>query len=48
LQELEILHIARAYLDDIHVLEKRQMLDAHYFGYNGQPRRAARGLEQAR
>ena len=45
-QEIEVLHIARADLNDIHILEQRQMLHAHDLGHNRQAGGRARRFEQ--
>ena len=37
LQKLEVLHIPRADLDDVHLLEERQLRDVHDLGHDRQP-----------
>lgn len=36
-QEVEVLHIARADLNDVHILKQRQMLHAHDLGHDRRP-----------
>ena len=38
LQQLEILHVARANLNNVHIVEQRQMRGIHNFRHNGQSR----------
>ena len=45
LEQLEVLHVARADLDDVHVLEQRQVVDVHDLG-NDRQTGAALGLQQ--
>ena len=46
LQQLEVLHVARAYLDHVHVLEQRQVGRLHDLGDDGQPGGLLRLAEQ--
>ena len=45
LEQIEVLHVARAHLDDIDIRKQRQLGDVHNFGYDGHAR-GLLGLQQ--
>ena len=47
LQKVEVLHIARADLNDVHILEERKLAEVHQLGDDGQPRLLLGDLEVA-
>ena len=47
LEQVVVLHVARADLDDVDVVKQRQMLDVHELRHDGQPRLLLGDLQQA-